>query len=92
MAGTEGNTNSSRENRLWANTIRRAVVQGDAERLRRIAEKLLTQAEAGDLQAIKEMGDRLDGKPSQAVDLGNKDGEPFTLIQRTVVDPRNSNT
>ena len=92
MAAPEGNTNSKAENRLWGNTIRRAIAQGDPERLRRIAEKLLAMAEDGDLQAMKELGDRTDGKPAQSLDLGNKDGEAFQLIQRTIVDPRNSNT
>lgn len=68
MAAPEGNTNSSRSNRLWADTIRRAIIQSDAERLRRIAEALLTKAEEGDLPAIKELGDRLDGKSIQAID------------------------
>jgi phage gp29-like protein len=67
MAAPEGNTNSSKTNRLWGDTIRRAVVQGDSERLRRIAEALLTKAEEGDLQAIKELGDRLDGKAAQTI-------------------------
>jgi len=92
MAAPEGNTNSKAENRLWGNTIRRAIAQGDPERLRRIAEKLLAMAEDGDLQAMKELGDRTDGKPAQSLDLGNKDGEAFQMIQRTIVDPRNSNT
>lgn len=75
MAGTEGNTNSCRNNRLWGDTIRRAVVQGDADRLRRIAEKLLDQAEGGDLGAIKEMGDRLDGKSIQSNEVTGADGK-----------------
>ena len=67
MGAPSGNTNSSKENRLWANTIRRAIAQSDPERLRRIAEKLLTMAEDGDMQAMKEIGDRIDGKPAQAI-------------------------
>ena len=69
MAGApEGNTNSNSDNRLWANTIRRAVLQSDAERLRKIAEALLDKAAEGDISAIKEMGDRLDGKSVQKTD------------------------
>lgn len=69
MAGApEGNKNSSKNNRLWAETIKRAVAQSDPERLRRIAESLLNKAEEGDLGAIKELGDRLDGKAMQAVE------------------------
>jgi hypothetical protein len=64
----ENNQNSSKNNRLWAETIKRAVTQSDADRLRRIAEALLSKAEEGDMSAIKEMGDRLDGKPAQAVE------------------------
>lgn len=90
MAAPEGNNNSSRENRLWANTIRRAVVQGDAERLRRIAESLLNKAEEGDIQAIKEVGDRLDGRPSQSLDLGSDPDRPVvSKIINEIVRPPN---
>lgn len=69
MAGApEGNTNSSKDNRLWAGTIRRAITQGDPERLRKIAEALLNKAAEGDMAAIKELGDRLDGKSTQPVE------------------------
>ena len=67
-------------------------MQSDGEQLRRIADKLLSLAESGDIQAMKEIGDRLDGKPSQQLDLGNAEGKAFEMIQRTIVDPRNSNT
>jgi len=68
MAGApENNTNSSKDNRLWRNTINRAIAQGDPDRLRRIADKLLSEAENGEAWAIKELGDRLDGKASQPI-------------------------
>ena len=90
MGAPAGNTNSSKDNRLWANTIRRAIVQGDAERLRRIAEKLLAMAEDGDLQAMREIGDRLDGKPSQALDLGSDPDRPvISKVVREIVRPPN---
>ena len=37
------------------------------KRLRRIAEKCAWAAEQGDMQAIREIGDRLDGKAPQAL-------------------------
>lgn len=74
MAAPEGNANSSINNRLWANTIRRAVLQADANKLRAIAEKLIEKAAEGDMQAIKELGDRLDGKPSQSTEISGPDG------------------
>jgi hypothetical protein len=36
--------------------------------LRRIAAKLVEKAEEGELAAIREIADRLDGKPSQVID------------------------
>ena len=38
-----------------------------AEALDAIAEKLLDLAGEGDIQALKELGDRLDGKPTQTI-------------------------
>ena len=82
MAAPSGNTNAKKENRLWGDAIRRAIAQSDGEKLRRIADKLIAMAEDGDLQAMKEIGDRLDGKPSQAVDLGSDPDRP--VIQKVV--------
>jgi hypothetical protein len=36
--------------------------------LRRVAAKLVERAEEGDLPAIREVADRLDGKPTQVID------------------------
>tara|TARA_R110000868_G_scaffold39049_1_gene136290 strand:+ start:288 stop:614 length:327 start_codon:yes stop_codon:yes gene_type:complete len=70
----KGNTHSSRNNRLWADTLRRAVVQSDAERLRMIAEALIDKAASGDVSAIKELGDRIDGKSVATQELTGPDG------------------
>ena len=80
MAGAPlGNTNSSKSNRLWGDTIRRAIAQSDADVLRKIAEALLAKAAEGDMAAIKELGDRIDGKSMQAVELSGRDGEPIPV-------------
>jgi hypothetical protein len=86
MAAPEGNDYSSKNNRLWTNTLRRAIVQGDGEKLRRIADKLLDMAEEGNIQAIRELGDRLEGKAAQAI-VG-ADGGPVKIeaIRRVIVD------
>lgn len=90
MAAPEGNNNSSSANRLWANTIRRAIVQADPEKLRKIADKLIEMAEGGDMQAMKELGDRLDGKPKQQVDVGSDPDRPLvSKIVREIVRPPN---
>jgi hypothetical protein len=39
--------------------------------LRRIAAKLVEKAEEGELPAIREIADRLDGKPAQVIDRGD---------------------
>lgn len=91
----KGNKNSSRANRLWADTIRRALAQDkDPNRLRRLAEALIAKAEDGDLGALKEIGDRLDGKPAQQLVLqGDDDGGPvrWQAVERRIVRPDNPN-
>ena len=65
------------------------MIQGDGQRLRSIAEKLLTLAENGDIQALKEVGDRLDGKPAQQVQLsGDADAPIVQRIEQVIVDPQ----
>lgn len=58
-----GNKNGSK-NKPWTRALERASHQ-NPDAMRRIAEKVLKMAEEGDIAAIKELGDRLDGKPSQ---------------------------
>jgi hypothetical protein len=53
------------------NDALRIALRGDPLRLRRIADKLATLAEEGDLAAIREIADRLDGKPAQVIDRGD---------------------
>ena len=43
-----------------------------------IAEKLAEKAEQGDIQAIREVGDRLDGKAVQAIERGDAPIEAMT--------------
>lgn len=77
VGGQPGNENSSKDNRLWRNTIQRAIAQGSPDRLRKIAEALLDKAADGDMAAIKELGDRLDGKTSQQIIVnGDEEGGP----------------
>ena len=64
----KGNTNSSKNNRLWADTLKRALLQADGNKIRAIAEALIEKAASGDVSAIKELGDRVDGKPTQQID------------------------
>ena len=51
------------------NDALRMTLRSDPLALRRIAVKLVERAEDGDLAAIREIADRLDGKPEPAIDL-----------------------
>ena len=46
----------------------RGVETGEKTKLRRIAEVLVQKAVDGDIRAIREVADRLDGKPHQSTD------------------------
>ena len=73
MGAPLGNVNASKEKR-WYETIDRAIKQDDGQRLRAAAEKLLDLAAAGEPWAVKEIGDRLDGKPKQQTEISGPDG------------------
>ena len=74
---------------MWANAIRRAVTQADGEKLRELADKLVARAAEGDVAALRELGDRLDGKPAQTVQGPGDDGEHkiTAKIEQVIVDP-----
>jgi hypothetical protein len=42
----------------------------------------VVEIEAGDMQAIKELADRLDGRPAQILEHNPADSEPITKIVR----------
>ena len=66
------------------NDALRLALRGDPRRLRRIAEKLAEKAEDGDLGAIRELADRLDGRPPQA--HTGEDGGNITVVIRQLID------
>jgi hypothetical protein len=62
----------------FTDMLRVALLSGGGRRLRTIADKLVEMAEEGDLQAIREVIDRLDGKPTQAIERGDAPLEALT--------------
>ena len=70
----KGNTHSSKINRLAADTLRRVLIQEEAIRLRNVTEALVAKAESGDISAIKEVFDRMDGKAVATQELTGPDG------------------
>lgn len=76
--GQPGNKNAAK-NRPWAEAINRALLADDGKKLRALADKLIDRALEGDVSALKEVGDRADGKPAQQLDLANANGQPLVL-------------
>jgi hypothetical protein len=86
VGAPKGNDNA-RKGKLFYGELRKTLVQNDALRLRAIAEKLVGAAEEGEAWAVKEIMDRMDGKPLQATSIENPDGTAITGIQVTFVKP-----
>jgi len=88
MAGAPIGNQNAAKGRLWNDALRMAIAQDDRARVRKAVEKLLDLASEGEPWAIKELADRLDGKPVQQTVLENSDGTPLLAgIQVTFVKP-----
>jgi hypothetical protein len=78
---------SVNQQKPFADALKVALLRGGGRRLRIIADKLADKAEQGDLEAIKQVADRLDGRPPQAIEHGNvsvevlSDRELFAIIR-----------
>lgn len=73
----------------FANMLNVAIkeaAEGGGTKLRAVADALIDKAISGDVQAIKEIADRLDGKVPQAV-VGDED-QPVGLVIRWATDDR----
>ena len=71
MAAPVGNRNAAKA-KVWSAAIERALDKRAAERMpaiNELAEKLIEMGLMGDLPALKEIGDRLEGKPHQSTDV-----------------------
>ena len=62
-----------------------AAAGEDMKKLREIARVHIARCEAGDMQAIKELADRLDGKPAQMLEHSGPDSEPITKVVNEIV-------
>ena len=82
--GQPGNTNATK-NKVWIAALNRAVAQDDGKKLRAAAEKLIDLAVEGDVAALRELGDRLDGKAAQSVTLSGDPENPLQIVERRVV-------
>jgi hypothetical protein len=90
MAAPLGNQNAVKAKR-WQQAIDRALekrskADGIAE-LDRLAERFLAEVEAAGITGFRELGDRLDGKPAQAIVNGDDGAFVIEQIQRSIIDP-----
>jgi hypothetical protein len=96
MAFEPGNQEAKKANHKKPRIITQKLIArlNDAEgaALDRVIAALLAKAQEGDIPAIKELFDRVDGKVPQAV-IGGDDDDPainmIHRIERVIVDPKN---
>lgn len=67
--GESGNPKGAQKEKRFLNALERAITQDDGKKLRDAADKLLDCAANGEPWAIQQLADRLDGKPTQQVDM-----------------------
>lgn len=81
--GAPHGNNNAGKNKIWTLAIQKALLKrskGDQmAALVGLAEKLLAKCAKGDMTALKELGDRLEGKVPQAIEGTGEDGS-FTIV------------
>jgi hypothetical protein len=79
----------------FADALGAALLGGGGRRLRITADKLATKAEEGDLGAIQQIADRLEGKCAQVIERGDVTFEAMTdqqlmaIIRSGSCEPKN---
>ena len=91
MAARKQASNGGKPDKLMRDAImvalKREADAGDGQKTKKlyqIAEKLVDLAVSGDMQAIKEVNDRVDGKAVQAMEHTGEGGGPMEIVRRIV--------
>ena len=63
----KGNNNPGK-NKPWTDALKRALLRNEGKDLEAIAQKVIEMAKDGDIQAIREVGDRVEGKAVQSLE------------------------
>lgn len=84
MAARNTPSTGSKSDKVWRDAIHRAVKrrvegEGNPQALDRLADALVSAGLAGEVAALKEIGDRLDGKPAQAIVGGDEGDAPVRM-------------
>ena len=84
MAARKSPGGGKGQDKLWADAIRIAVNEayegGDRKKLRVLADRLVDKALEGEIAAMKEIGDRLDGKAAQSVEMSGETSHRYALM------------
>ena len=82
MGAPKGNQNALKV-KPWQAAIERALAKrsllAKREAIDDLAERLLQKCEEGDLSALKEFGDRIEGRPAQSMTLGSDPNNPINI-------------
>lgn len=84
-----GRPRAARTDRIWSIALRRAALknvegQKGLKRIDAAAEAVVKAMIGGDISASKEFGDRMEGKPAQAIT--GEDGGPISVTIRKFSD------
>ncbi len=81
--GESGNPGGRPKTKPWTDALREAVnkaVEGeDKTALELIAERVIDEAVKGDMAAVKEIANRLEGRPPASITIKGDPDEPFTV-------------
>lgn len=93
MAARNDGKTGFKADKLWTDALRRAVLRAaedgkPTKRLEIIANQCAKKAMEGDITAMKEIGDRLDGRPTQTL-AGDPDSPHKLVIE--IRDPTRPN-
>lgn len=84
------------ETKAWGTAIRMEAMREvlyngkPTKHMHKLARILFEKAAEGDVTALKEIGDRMDGKPRQEVETEHKGILAITKIEDVIVDPKDS--
>ena len=96
--GAQPGNNNATKGAEWRQALKRALVRvveaendDDEISYRRgldiVADKFVEAASSGESWAIKELGDRLDGKPGQSVTVGGDPDNPLASLAIEFIKP-----
>lgn len=77
MAGAPKNNRNAANAKIWSDAVKKHILSG--KKLDGLAKKLVDMALDGDLGALREVGDRLEGKPAQSTIISGDADNPLII-------------